>query len=394
MQITSANIQLSHQHIYRSTLEQNESLRMSRAGDDGQQSLMMERSLRQETLEASATSLSASFGSGSLLGGESEGGFDPSSLLQGLQAMLNLGLGSDNRNRPELPPTASPTAVENVNKVKDDENLSPGLQLIKLMVEMITGEAIDTIDPSEIAGEADNNTVAATPSPAAPTEGGEELPGLRAGMEYNYSETYTEYEYSSFSMSASLTTADGQQIEIEFSLEQERFFSSSSSVSLSVGEPVDPIVLSSPGSTVALDDDTFEFDLDNDGELESINQLGGNSSFLALDRNGDGEINNGSELFGPATGNGFAELAAYDQDGNGFIDAGDAIFSQLSLFRPGGELQSLLDAQIGAIALQTRDTPFTHKDEENNPLAETRASSFYVTEDGKAGVASQIDYFA
>ena len=40
----------------------------------------------------------------------------------------------------------------------------------------------------------------------------------------------------------------------------------------------------------------------------------------ALDINEDGKINDGKELFGTASGNGFGDLAAYDQDNNGWID--------------------------------------------------------------------------
>ena len=40
------------------------------------------------------------------------------------------------------------------------------------------------------------------------------------------------------------------------------------------------------------------------------------NAFLSLDKNSDGIINDGSELFGAASGNGFADLAKYDEDGN------------------------------------------------------------------------------
>ena len=66
-------------------------------------------------------------------------------------------------------------------------------------------------------------------------------------------------------------------------------------------------------------------------------------AWLVLDRNGDGIINDGSEMFGnatpqpqPADGtlrNGFLALAQYDDDGNGTIDEHDAIFSELRLWQ-------------------------------------------------------------
>jgi len=53
----------------------------------------------------------------------------------------------------------------------------------------------------------------------------------------------------------------------------------------------------------------FEFDLNNDGKTELIPLLKQGAGFLAYDENKNGEIDNGSELFGPKTNNGFKELA-------------------------------------------------------------------------------------
>lgn len=74
------------------------------------------------------------------------------------------------------------------------------------------------------------------------------------------------------------------------------------------------------------------FDLDCDGKEEEISSLGKGSGFLALDKNGDGIINDGTELFGTKSGDGFADLAEYDEDGNGWIDEDDGIFSQLRIW--------------------------------------------------------------
>ena len=85
------------------------------------------------------------------------------------------------------------------------------------------------------------------------------------------------------------------------------------------------------------------FDIAASGRLARIGwtQPNADEAFLCLDRNGNGTIDDGSELFGTATRlkngaraqNGFVALAEYDSDGNGVIDERDAICPHLLLWR-------------------------------------------------------------
>ena len=126
--------------------------------------------------------------------------------------------------------------------------------------------------------------------------------------------------------------------------------------------------------------------------MEEIATLSSNSAYLALDRNQDGIINNGSELFGPQSGNGFKELAKYDDDGNGFIDASDRIYSQLSVFNPHSNTQrSLQDVNVGALYLDAVDSPFRLTDSNNETLGQVRSTSFYLTNDRQVQSLQQID---
>ena len=75
------------------------------------------------------------------------------------------------------------------------------------------------------------------------------------------------------------------------------------------------------------------FDIDNDGMKEAVTWLNPEDGWLALDRNGNGFIDNASELFGSATENGFAKLAELDLNHDGHIDINDAAFAHLKVWQ-------------------------------------------------------------
>ena len=161
---------------------------------------------------------------------------------------------------------------------------------------------------------------------------------------------------------------------------------------------VDPLIINLDGGVPALSDTRFEFDLDNDGTAEEISFAASGSGFLSFDKNNDGTINNGSELFGPGTGNGFDELAAYDGDGNGWIDENDDVFSKLSVWtrdEAGNDLLvSLAEAGVGAVYLDNAATGFELTDSENALTGEVARSGLFLFENGNVGVIQQIDLAA
>ena len=147
-----------------------------------------------------------------------------------------------------------------------------------------------------------------------------------------------------------------------------------------------------------ISDQSFYFDLDCDGIEDEISGLGQGSGFIALDRNGDGKINDGSELFGTKSGDGFKDLAAYDQDGNGWIDENDEVYDARRVWIRGEDgtdtLMSLKEADVGAIHLGSVETQFSQYNSGFGLGGMTRASGVFLKESGGVGVVQQLDLAA
>ena len=175
-----------------------------------------------------------------------------------------------------------------------------------------------------------------------------------------------EREQVNFSSRGQVVTEDGRTIDFSLDLAMDRTKLTQTREQIFINtvqghvSMIDPLIINLEGQVPELGDVRFEFDLDNDGATEEINFAASGSGFLSFDKNNDGVINNGSELFGPGTGNGFEELAAYDLDNNGWIDENDEVFSQLSVWtrdESGNDvLLSLADAGLGAICLDNAVT--------------------------------------
>ena len=214
------------------------------------------------------------------------------------------------------------------------------------------------------------------------------------GDKVEISTTYVEAQALSYSISALIKT-DDKEIAVSLDINLSRSFVQQTSLKIENINLSDPLVINLDGTMPSLSSKTFSFDIDSDGEMDQISQLNARNGFLALDKNDNGQIDNGSELFGTQSGNGFADLAKYDDDKNGWIDENDKIFEKLRIWQNidgKSELTALGEKGIGAIFLGTTQTPFSLKSETNEVLGEIRSSSFIMYEDGRAGVISQIDF--
>jgi len=116
---------------------------------------------------------------------------------------------------------------------------------------------------------------------------------------------------------------------ITVELNMSREFMSRNKIGYRAGDAIDSLVINFDGSSTDLTQEKFEFDIDVDGRLDSISFVGSGSGFLAIDLNADNVINDGRELLGPQSGDGFDELLKYDEDGNNWIDENDSVYSDL-----------------------------------------------------------------
>ncbi|MFZ6007976.1 MAG: NlpC/P60 family protein, partial [Nitrospirota bacterium] len=169
----------------------------------------------------------------------------------------------------------------------------------------------------------------------------------------------------------------------------------------------DPLMLDLDGDGVISTlgtDAGIHFDHDGNGFKELSGWVAPGDGMLMLDRDADGSLDNGSELFGDFTPlsngmlavNGFQALAQFDSNGDGKIDASDPIWSQLKVWQHDPEATDLGDPdtsgimktldEIGIKAIYLDSTITNRTDEAGN--TETRTGSFEWT-DGRTSAISE-----
>jgi len=148
------------------------------------------------------------------------------------------------------------------------------------------------------------------------------------------------------------------------------------------GEPDDPnpfygspIIISLEDSRLRLTDleSSVEFDLNADGRKERMSWTaqGAEEAFLVIDRNQNGQIEDGTELFGDhspqlpsSEKNGFRALAIFDDplnggNGDGWVDSADPVYEHLGLWvdsnhdglSQASELSGLAERGVEAVGL-------------------------------------------
>jgi hypothetical protein len=159
----------------------------------------------------------------------------------------------------------------------------------------------------------------------------------------------------------------------------------------------DPIVLDLDGDGVVLstlNSSSVHFDFNGDGFAERTGWVSATDGILAIDRNSNGLVDNGLELFGSSTQDGFAVLETFDSNNDGVIDAQDSQFGNLRIWKDinqngvsdAGELQALAAAGIASISLSRQAVNGT------NGGHGVGYEAGFTRADGSTGVAQTI-YF-
>ncbi len=206
---------------------------------------------------------------------------------------------------------------------------------------------------------------------------------------------FSEQEVTCFSATGIVQTADGRSLDFRVDLEMSRSFMEETIITDTTEQIFcDPLVINLDAKGATVTDQKFFFDLDADGTEESISFVGEGSGFLALDKNGDGEINDGTELFGTKSGDGFADLAAFDADKNGWIDENDEVFNRLKVWTKDADgnnkLVDLKQADVGAIFLGKVGTEFSLNSlEDNQTNGMIRSTGVYLKESSGAAFTVQ-----
>jgi len=167
------------------------------------------------------------------------------------------------------------------------------------------------------------------------------------------------------------------------------------------GQSVPPIVLDLDGDgleLIGVDASAVAFDMDLDGIANRTGWVGADDGFLALDRNGNGMIDDIGEISfiddAPGAASDLEGLRAYDSNQNGFFDAGDAAFASFRVWRDANqdgvsqadELKTLAEHGIVQINLSQELTGESPASSDNAVYA----TSDFLREDGSSGTVGDV----
>jgi hypothetical protein len=256
------------------------------------------------------------------------------------------------RLRVDVRPAPAPAAASAASSEPVSFDGDARLSLARLIIERLLGGRFARATASSVARSAGAGQAALRSAPSW-------------NVTFTHTEVYEETESLTVKARGAVRTAVGVEIRFDAEFSLARRYVEESGFTLRAGNAnlSDPLFLETSGGLALLVDDA----------------------------DSDGQVSGEAELFGARTGDGFAELGRLDSDANGWIDSADPVFARLRLRVADGALQSLADAQIGALSVSAIDGQFQYKDSANELVAVVRRTGVYLTESGAPGAVRQID---
>ena len=207
------------------------------------------------------------------------------------------------------------------------------------------------------------------------------------GFVYESSEEYYKKNTIDFEAKANIKTSNGEfNINLDLSFSQEFYEVHKQRIEIGTVKFEDPLIINFESTNNSFDNISknlsFEFDINSNGTTQDLPLLKNGSGFIALDKNSNGIIENGKELFGPNTGNGFNELKEYDEDKNNWIDENDLIFKDLRVWEKTEDgrnnLLTLGQIGVGAIYLGSIESDFNYSKSISQENAKLKESSIFL----------------
>ena len=295
---------------------------------------------------------------------------------------------------------------QNIEAIQEDiydRPLTGRVKMMKLILESTFGESI-TFVRSNLSNRASSLGIEAIPSEVSSLNG--EVPvnqeqqeiQLRFGQQtFNSNDRLTVEEWQlhqqelSYNMQGEFDI-NGQHLSLDYS-----FYIASKKIQYNSFETTaaalkDPLIVQFGNQSIGEISGQESFDINQDNKMDNLPVFSGDVGYLVYDKNGNNKADNGSELFGPTSGNGFNELAQLDENNNGFLDKEDSAYQQLYIWQPDNSTWlSLADAGIEAISTQAIATPYTFYDKNDEVQAQLRNSSFAISESGRGFGVHQVD---
>ncbi|TSE21035.1 hypothetical protein Talka_00699 [Tepidimonas alkaliphilus] len=263
----------------------------------------------------------------------------------------------------------------------------PRLAVLARLVEAMTGLRVRVVRAEAL--QADRSIETPTATPATPA------------LALEVTRLHVRHEQSTLQVWAQgqITLTDGRTLALDLKLELHHERLQVEAVTARAQRTKDPLMIALDTNPIGLSNWRFAFDLDADGQTEAVPFAAPGAGWLVLDRDGNGRIDDGREVLGALSGDGFADLAALDEDGNGWIDEADAAFEALRVWvRTGahdpGRLLTLREAGVGALHTGRVASPWTLRTNDGAVAGLVRASGLYLAETGAARLLQQIDLVA